>query len=939
VADRLRVTLGLAAIQLAISAALRGIFAVAFRDGGAGASWIELARAWQLGLRFDLRLALLVSLPFLALSWMPSIDPGRHRAGRTLWTTYFVIVEALVLTIHLVDFGHYAYLGTRIDAGLLEHLRPPSIAARMLWESYPVLWASLALGAFAAAYAAATRALLAREASTPATRPSGWAGGMALGATIGLYALGLYGAWSWYPLRWSAAYFSPNGYLAALALNPVLFFVDTLPDRERVFDAAAVREGHAELAALLGVDSPDRETLSLARYVEPAPRPGRPLNLVLIHLESFAAFKTGVLGNALGATPAFDAIARSSLLFTHFFTPAGATARAVFGLITGIPDLHPGDTASRNPRIVDQHTLVTALVDHEKLYFLGGSAAWGNIRGLLSHNIDGLRIFEEGDYEAPREDTWGVSDLAVFEKANDVLRRASRPFFALIQTAGNHRPYTIPTERGTFEPVHVDDATLRANQFDSLAAYNGIRLLDYSLGRFFELARREAYFDHTIFVMYGDHGVYPVIALPWQQIGLADRWVPLVIHAPALIPEGRRIATVASLVDVLPTCLGLMGIPYLNTTLGRDLLAPHPARAQFALAGGGLLTNDFLLRVDPRGHARLHRYRSARAPWRPRGCARCSRGSSRRPATCSTTTPGGPMRRTGGSRPRAPDACRGTDGATVRRCWRARRVAIEGRSNGTGIDRTCRARTRRTLDRMPRSPAAIRPPPGDSVYPSGVVHDDRALARLGLEASHSGRPVGVRKRLLVRPIGVLDQGDRPVEHGSADAVLAVHEHRPAHRIVHDGKEGGELLLTRLLTRGDVHVADAGGRQRRLLGGDRSRERLALFRDGPVRIPQVDDRLDPEIAGRGHERRRRHGGGPVERSGHHRHQAMQHQVPVRIRTARQCQHREQQRCGQPPEHARSHRHADSVAKAARPRDRGRHAPLEPARVPINADRTG
>jgi phosphoglycerol transferase MdoB-like AlkP superfamily enzyme len=198
----------------------------------------------------------------------------------------------------------------------------------------------------------------------------------------------------------------------------------------------------------------------------------------------------------------------------------------------------------------------------------------------------------------------------MFEQANAVLSQQQGPFFALIQTAGNHRPYTIPQHRGTFEPVTMDAGALRENDFQSIEAFNGIRLLDHSLGRFFELARKKAYFTNTIFVLYGDHGVQAVRQNPWQELHLLDRWVPLVFYAPGLIEKGRRIDTVASLVDVLPTALGFMGVPYLNTTLGRDLLGPRPADQQFALANDGVVTNEFLLRVDARGRSRLHRYTS-----------------------------------------------------------------------------------------------------------------------------------------------------------------------------------------------------------------------------------------------------------------------------------------------------------------------------------------
>src|SRR6185295_7775520 len=139
--------------------------------------------------------------------------------------------------------------------------------------------------------------------------------------------------------------------------------------------------------------------LDFARYVTPPEKPGIRYNLVLIHLESFAAFKAGVFGNPLNATPFFDAIAKDGLLFTNFFVPEVPTPRSVFTMITGIRDVNGATTASRNPLVGNQHTLVNALEGYEKYYFLGGSATWGNIRGLFGRNIPGLHMYEEGDYD------------------------------------------------------------------------------------------------------------------------------------------------------------------------------------------------------------------------------------------------------------------------------------------------------------------------------------------------------------------------------------------------------------------------------------------------------------------------------------------------------------------------------------------------------------
>jgi len=327
-------------------------------------------------------------------------------------------------------------------------------------------------------------------------------------------------------------------------------------------------------------------------------------------MESFAAFKAGVFGNRLNATPAFDAIAREGVLFTNFFVPAVPTARSVFTMMTGIPDVSPKNTASRNPFVINQHTLVNALEGYAKYYFLGGSATWGNIRGLFTHNIPGLRVFEEGDYAAPQVDAWGVSDIVLFEKALEALGREQNPFFAFIQTSGNHRPFTIPKDRRGFVLEQMDSAVLKDNGFDGLAAYNGMRFLDYSFEFFFAQARKAPYFRNTVFLMYGDHGNPSTQQTPWEQLGLTGVHVPAVIYAPGLIEGGRRIDFTASLTDALPTMFSLLGVPYLNTGFGRDLLNLGPNDPHFSLFGeNAVLDDEFLLRLDP-GGPRLFRYRS-----------------------------------------------------------------------------------------------------------------------------------------------------------------------------------------------------------------------------------------------------------------------------------------------------------------------------------------
>ncbi len=610
---RIRFGLVVIGLNVLILTLFRLIFWVVFRPTAQEAPGSDFLWALYVGFKFDLRLSLLICLPVLALSWIPGLNFVRSSIAKRIWLVYFVAMTAFLILTYFVDLAHYGYLHDRLNASAIEHILSPEIALQFIWETYPVIPGILVLVLLSVGFGWLVNRFAYREPREDVNPLTRWAKVTTISVALILYGFGIYGKWSRYPLRWSEAYFSTNPFISALAMNPVLFFFDTLEYKTTRFDEEAVRKHYDLVANLLGVDNPDPATLNFSRYVRPKEKlPGRP-NIVLIHLESFAGFKVGALGNALNPTPHFDSIARNSLLFSNFFVTRPPTARAVFTLMFGIPDIHSPHSASRNPLIVRQHTIVNALDGYKYLYFLGGSATWGNIRAILAHNIAGLQIFEEGDFSESPDDVWGISDLHLLEEANRVLRVQDKPFFALIQTAGNHRPYTIPKDKRDFEEVDMDEAKLQENGFDSLEAYNGMRFLDYSLGHFFRLASKEDYFKRTIFCLYGDHGTVATRQIPWDTLSLTMHHVPFAVYAPGYISEGRTIGTTASLVDVLPTVFGLIGVPHVNKTLGRDLLIARPKDKHFAFIDSlyrGVLNDEFFLLVDPGGVQRLYRYRS-----------------------------------------------------------------------------------------------------------------------------------------------------------------------------------------------------------------------------------------------------------------------------------------------------------------------------------------
>ena len=141
------------------------------------------------------------------------------------------------------------------------------------------------------------------------------------------------------------------------------------------------------------------------------------------------------------------------------------------------------------------------------------------------NNIDKLYLYEEQDYKAPKIDVWGISDKNLLLEANEIMKKKKSPFFAIIQTAGNHRPYTIPKEdQAAFKKISFPADTLRKYGFETNEEMNAFRYTDYCFQQFFGAAQKGDYFDNTIFVFVGDHGIrgYAGDMFPgaWSEQGL-----------------------------------------------------------------------------------------------------------------------------------------------------------------------------------------------------------------------------------------------------------------------------------------------------------------------------------------------------------------------------------------------------------------------------------
>lgn len=531
------------------------------------------ADALWLGARYDLRELGILAIVMLLLSFVPVMDPFRSASGKKIWLVVLSSLALASVIFYIADALHFDYLAQRLNSSVLNFVPEGATSFGMVWQTYPVLRLVLLIIALTGILIFFISRII--KVTANRSNPTGKVKNITAHIAIGLVAaFCIFGRLDQYPLRWSDAFGLGDSRLSQLALNPFQSFFSSLSFRHVSYDEQASRKYYPMLAGYLGVDSNRTQSHNFVRSSSgsTAPRP----NVVLVICESFSAYKSSMWGNPLNTTPFFNSMCSNGVFFDRCFTPHFGTARGVWATVTGIPDVLLDKTASRDPMIVDQHSIVNDFAGYEKDYFIGGSTSWANIKGVLENNIDGITIHEQGSYNAEKVDVWGISDKNLFLQANQVLRTKKGPFFTIIQTSDNHRPYTIPKEdAGEFKPVSFSRDTLIKYGFQSNEELNAFRYTDFCFGKFMEAARKEAYFGNTIFVFVGDHGIRGnagnMFPKAWTDNALTAFHVPLLFYAPGRLQPARH-TMLCSQVDVLPTVAGLTGIPYTNAAMGRDLL-------------------------------------------------------------------------------------------------------------------------------------------------------------------------------------------------------------------------------------------------------------------------------------------------------------------------------------------------------------------------------
>ena len=578
----------------------------------------DLARAFLVGMRFDLIITCILGAPLVLALLAP-----RGLGDRRLALTWLGITGAITLFAGVTELEFYRQFQTRLNSIAFHYLQEDTATvSSMIWHGFPVIRYLLLWAALCAVYIAILRGI---DRFTAKREVDSYRLAIRLPVFILILFLTLWGGRgtlrSGPPLRWGDAFHSQHLFANHLALNGTYTLAKAAlaaSDKSRDEDwLTALPEDSAKQMVRNMLLTPHDtligpEQYPLLRLHRPEARlPAPPKNIVLIIMESFSGQFVGALGHDHGITPNFDRLAAQGLLFDRFFSNGTHTHQGMFATGACFPNLPGYEYLMQQPEGQHQFSGLPAVLKPMAMgdvYVYNGHFAWDNQEGFF-RNQGMSRFIGRDEYVNPVfiDATWGVSDQDMFNRGLDELDRldTERPFYAILQTLSNHTPYALPKH------LPVEPVTRFGDLDQHLTAQ---RYSDWALGQFFVSAAKKPWYDETLFVIVGDHGFG--VGRQLSDIGLLRFHVPLLLIAPGIRESyGTRNHTVATQIDVVPTIVSLLGKPFVHQCWGRDLLAlpqDDPGLGLIKPSGSdqtvALLQGDHITIKPPDGEARTGRY-------------------------------------------------------------------------------------------------------------------------------------------------------------------------------------------------------------------------------------------------------------------------------------------------------------------------------------------
>jgi phosphoglycerol transferase MdoB-like AlkP superfamily enzyme len=390
-------------------------------------------------------------------------------------------------------------------------------------------------------------------------------------------AVGIRGGIQTIPINIADAYYSKNNFLNTVSVNSMFNLASSCIENSKAGEPLQLMtQGECD-KFFKEVMTPEKDTtLHVLRFEKP--------NIVLVVLEGWSADMVESCNGFKGVTPVFDSLCNEGVLFTQCYATGGLSDQGMAAVFSAFPAQSQTSIITQPDKYEHLPCLNKNLkgAGYTTSFMFGGQLSYGNIRSYMYFNgFD--KIIEGEDFdEAVPQGKLGAHDEYLFQRQIEELKTAKEPFFASMFTLSTHGPYDFQKRKdlgwGDKESDYV----------------NSIYYADGCIGDFMKAARREKWFDETLFIFVSDHSHNTPKNFAYNDP--AYRRIPMLFCGPAIdsLYRGIKMDFISSQTDLAATLLSQLNLSSDEFIYSKNLFNPFARRhAYFAYEhGAGWIEED-----------------------------------------------------------------------------------------------------------------------------------------------------------------------------------------------------------------------------------------------------------------------------------------------------------------------------------------------------------
>ena len=516
------------------------------------------------GLVFDTSAILVTNIPYIVMMLIPW-HRKEHPSYQLVCKWVFIVINGLALAINLCDSVYFQYTMRRTTTTVFnEFSNEGNLGSIFLTETFHHLYL---VALFALLMWGAWRLYVQTGLERQRLRP--WHYALTVFLSLAAFApfvvAGIRGGFTTAvrPITISNA----NQYVnrpieAALVLNTPFSLYRTIGK-----DVFVVPDYYSEEKELEGVYTPvhiPSDTIQMTKK-----------NVVVLIVESFGREYIGALNKTLeggrykGYTPYVDALIAKSVTFSHSYCNGRKSIDGMPSILSSIPMfVEPFLLTPASMNHIEGIASILALEGYQTAFFHG--AQRGSMGFLAFSRATGFQdYYGREDYDADTrfggdkdfDGMWAIWDEPFLQYYATKMSEMKEPFMTAVFTASSHHPYAIPEQYKDQYPE------------EGIVIHKCIRYTDMAIGKFFEKASHEPWFNNTIFVLTSDHT--NLSDHEYYQTDIGGFCSPIIIYEPGNSERKPEMQDkIAQQIDILPTVLGMLhyqkpffgfGIDVLNT--------------------------------------------------------------------------------------------------------------------------------------------------------------------------------------------------------------------------------------------------------------------------------------------------------------------------------------------------------------------------------------